>query len=163
MYLSEAHKKSSEAKQATIKKWQESPTDWIKMDKLAQEHFKEHGQKRSSNNGSGNSQKKLKDTFDYTSLTRKELDILYHQIIDKAIENYEYRLHVLFKWKINHEQFHYRAGASLATRIRREEQRMKKHDIIGVYFKKRWANMTPEEVEADRNWIRDQGDLRNPN
>ncbi|MBO0331136.1 hypothetical protein [[Muricauda] lutisoli] len=101
--------------------------------------------------------------FDYTKLTKKELDTLYHQIIDKALENYEYRFYVLFKWKINHEQFHYRAAASLATRIRREEQRMKKHDIIGAYLKKRWANMTPEGVEANREWIRDQGKLRNPN
>ncbi len=44
-YLTEAHKKSSEAKQATIKKWQESPTDWEKIDKLTQEHFNQHGQK----------------------------------------------------------------------------------------------------------------------
>lgn len=153
-YLTEAHRKSSEEKQATIKKWQESPTDWKEIDNQIDESFRVHGQK--------NPNKKFK-SFDYNTLTRKELDTLYHQIIDKAVENYEYRVHVLFKWKINHEQFHYRAAASLATRIRREEKRMKKHDIIGVYFKKRWANMTPEEVEADRNWIRDQGNLRNPN
>ncbi|WP_108244873.1 hypothetical protein [Muricauda brasiliensis] len=153
-YLSEAHKKSSMDKQATIKGWQESPTDWKEIDDQIDESFRVHGQK--------NPNKKFK-SFDYNTLTRKELDTLYHRIIDKAIENYEYRLHVLFIWKINHEQFHYRAAASLATRIRREEQRMKKHDIIGSYFKKRWANMTSEEVEADRKWMVNQGRFRNSN
>ncbi|MEC3966787.1 hypothetical protein [Flagellimonas halotolerans] len=137
-----------------IAKWQEQPFSWRKIDEQIGQSFKIHNQKNPNCDYK---------SFDWTTLTKKELDTLYHQIIDKALENYEYRLYVLFRWKINHEQFHNRAAASLATRIRQEEQRMKKHDIISTYFKKRWANMTPEEVEADRKWIIEQGRLRTPN
>lgn len=184
-YLSEAHKKNSEAAMDQIAKWQANPptteqalerqrireeydqkalkavqelskrsVSRDEIDRQIDESFKVHGQKNPNTRF---------NSFDWTTLTKNELDELYHQIIDKALENYEYRLHVLFKWKINHEEFHYRAVRSLAIRIRREEQRLKKHQTIGDYFEKRWANMTPEEAKADRQWILDQGRLRNLN
>lgn len=153
-YLTEAHRKNSEAAMKQITKWQEQPFSWKKIDGQIDQSFKINNQKNPNSDY---------NSFDWTTLTKNELDTLYHQIIDKALENYEYRLYVLFKWKINHEEFNDRAARSLAIRIRREEQRMKKHDIIGTYFKKRWANMSPEGVEADRKWIIEQGRLRNPN
>ena len=171
-YMTEAHRKNSEAGMRYQNSLNPSKIDW----KKEKERQKNNARKDSpiftdqetepfiiSNIVDNNEPEQSIDSFDWTTLTKKELDTLYHQIIDKALENYEYRLYVLFKWKINHEEFNYRAARSLAIRIRREEQRMKKHDIIDTYFKKRWANMTPEEVEADRKWMIDQGKLRNPN
>lgn len=138
----------------TAQQMTDQPVSWKEIDKQIDRSFKNHNR---------NNPKCDFKSFDWTKLTKSELDTLYHQIIDKALENYEYRLHVLFKWKINYEEFHHRAARSLAIRIRREEQRMKKHDIIGAYFKKRWDNLTPEEVEANRKWIIEQGKHRNPN
>lgn len=171
-YLTEAHRKNSEAAMRYQNSLNPSEIDWEKEKERKKKNARndlpiftdqETEPVIISNIVDNNGPKQNIESFDWTTLTKNELDALYHQIIDKALENYEYRLHVLFKWKINHEEFHHRAARSLAIRIRKEEERLKKHQIIGKYFEKRWANMAPEEVEADRKWIIEQGRLRNPN
>ena len=88
--------------------------------------------------------------FDYTQLSKSELGELYHKIIDAALENYRYKLHVLQKWNISHEEFNSRAIASLAIRKQEKNRKLEVKKIVLEYLRKRYETMSNED--ADREW-----------
>ncbi len=58
------------------------------------------------------------EDFDWSTLSKKELDKLYHSIIDHAMKDNWYKIFVMHKWNISAMEFHNRAVKSLAVRIR---------------------------------------------
>lgn len=101
--------------------------------------------------------------FDYTQLSKSELGELYHKIIDAALVNHGYKLHVLRKWNISHEEFHQRALASIATRKQEKDKKLEVKIIVLEYLVKRYANMSNEEAEREWKHLKAEVDYRNPN
>jgi len=88
--------------------------------------------------------------FDYSEWSKSELDQLYHDIINTARNNPEYRRYVMKKWNIGIEEFWKRAMAVKMKDIRKEIKRKLCRDMVVKYFQDRHNNMT--DLEADREW-----------
>jgi hypothetical protein len=101
--------------------------------------------------------------FDYTQLTKSELGELYHKIIDAALVNYGYKLHVLQKWNISHEEFHRRALSSKALRKQEKDKKLEVKKVVLEYLVKRYKTMPSEEAEREWKHLRAEVAYKNPN
>ncbi len=88
--------------------------------------------------------------LDYSQFSKKELDELYHKIIDSARKNPEYRRYVMDQWNIGIEDFWKRVYDSQMIEIKKEIEKKNLRHAILKYFVDRWKTMTDEE--ADREW-----------
>ncbi|GGW37246.1 hypothetical protein [Arenibacter certesii] len=101
--------------------------------------------------------------FDYTQLSKSELGELYHKIIDAALENNGYKLHVLQKWNISQEEFHRRSLASIAIRKREKDRKLEVKKVVLEYLRKRYETMSNEDAEREWKHLKAEVEYRNPN
>lgn len=63
------------------------------------------------------------EDFDWSSLSKWELDKLYHAIIDHGLKDPRYLTYVLHKWNISAYEFYQRAEKSYAIRNKRNKKK----------------------------------------
>ncbi len=95
------------------------------------------------------------EDFDWSTLSKKELDKLYHSIIDHAMKDNWYKIFVMHKWNISAMEFHNRAVKSLAVRIRSKNNKIKKDKIIAEGILK-YCERLPGNPDDNYRYLRNQ-------